>query len=53
VFVDADGRVLKVAEAIPPWRTAAARGAKAVVELAAGAAAAARLEPGERLRLPA
>jgi uncharacterized membrane protein (UPF0127 family) len=53
VFVDADGRVLKIAEALPPWRTAAAKGAKAVVELAAGAAAAARLEPGQRLRLPA
>jgi uncharacterized membrane protein (UPF0127 family) len=37
---------------VPPWRTAGARGAKAVVELAAGAAAAAGLTAGQRLTLP-
>jgi uncharacterized membrane protein (UPF0127 family) len=52
VFVDRDGEVLRVAEALPPWRTASARGAKAVVELAAGAAAAAGLVAGQRLALP-
>jgi uncharacterized protein len=51
VFVDGDGRVLKVVDSIPPWRTAGAKGAKAVVELPAGAAANARLAPGEQLRL--
>jgi uncharacterized protein len=52
VFVDRDGEVLRVAEALPPWRAASARGAKAVVELAAGAAAAAGLTAGQRLALP-
>jgi uncharacterized protein len=52
VFVDRDGEVLRVAEGLPPWRTASARGAKAVVELAAGAAAAAGLAAGQRLALP-
>jgi uncharacterized membrane protein (UPF0127 family) len=53
VFVDREGEVLRIAEALPPWRTASARGAKAVVELAAGAAASAGLAPGARLLLPA
>ncbi|HVS84134.1 MAG TPA: DUF192 domain-containing protein [Gaiellaceae bacterium] len=48
VFCDRDLRVLKVARGLRPWRFAAARGAKVVVELAAGAAA---VEPGERLVL--
>ncbi len=52
VFVDREGEVLRIAEALPPWRTASARGAKAVVELAAGAAAAAGLTAGQRLALP-
>jgi uncharacterized protein len=52
VFVDGDGHVLRVAEAVPPWRTAGARGANAVVELAAGAAAAAGLRAGQTLALP-
>jgi uncharacterized membrane protein (UPF0127 family) len=52
VFVDRDGTVVKVVDSIPPWRTAGAKGAKAVVELPAGAAAAAGVEPGERLQLP-
>jgi uncharacterized protein len=38
VFLSRDGEVLKIAEAVPPWRTVAARGAKAVVELPAGEA---------------
>ena len=38
VFLSCDGEVLKVADRVPPWRTAAAKGAKAVVELAAGEA---------------
>jgi uncharacterized membrane protein (UPF0127 family) len=52
VFVDRDGEVLRVAEALPPWRTASARGAKAVVELAAGAAAAAGRVAGLRVAVP-
>jgi uncharacterized membrane protein (UPF0127 family) len=53
VFVDAEGRVVRVADSIPPWRATGAKGAKAVIELAAGAAARAGIQPGERLLLPA
>ena len=49
VFLDADLRVVKVVRGLRPWRLAAARGAKVVVELAAGAAGA--LEPGDELAL--
>ena len=38
VFLSRDGEVLKVADRVPPWRTAAAKGARAVVELPAGEA---------------
>src|SRR3954462_7825469 len=38
VFLARDGEVLKVADRVPPWRTAAAKGAKLVVELPAGEA---------------
>jgi uncharacterized membrane protein (UPF0127 family) len=38
VFCDADLRVLKVVRGLKPWRTAGARGAKVVIELAEGAA---------------
>jgi uncharacterized protein len=49
VFCDRDLRVLKVARELAPWRTAGARGAKIVVELAAAGAAA--VEPGDQLVL--
>lgn len=49
VFCDRDMRVVKVVRELAPWRTAVARGAKVVVELAPGAAA--EIEPGERLVL--
>ena len=52
VFVDTDGRVVRVVDSIPPWRAAGAKGAKAVVELPAGAAASAGLRAGEQLLLP-
>jgi uncharacterized membrane protein (UPF0127 family) len=38
VFLSRDGEVVKVVEKLPAWRTAAARGAKTVVELASGEA---------------
>jgi uncharacterized protein len=53
VFVDEEGRVLRVAERIKPWRTAAAKGARAVVELPAGTAETVGIAPGQRLLLPA
>jgi uncharacterized membrane protein (UPF0127 family) len=49
VFVGREGEVLKVAKRVPPWRTAAARGAKAVVELPAGEAGRRGIRVGDRL----
>ena len=49
VFVGADEEVLKVVEALPPWRAAGCRGAKAVVELAAGECARLGIRVGDRL----
>ena len=53
VFVGRDGEVVGVDAAIPPWRTAKRRGAKSVLELPAGEAAARGIEPGARLELAA
>jgi uncharacterized protein len=52
VFLAGDGEVLKVAPSLPPWRTAGARGAKAVVELSAGEAERRGLRTGDRLEVP-
>jgi uncharacterized membrane protein (UPF0127 family) len=49
VFLGAEGEVLKIAPELAPWRTAGARGAKAVVELPAGEAARVGLMVGDRL----
>jgi uncharacterized membrane protein (UPF0127 family) len=49
VFLDRDGRVLRVVESIVPWRTAAARGARAVLELRAGESARRRITAGDVL----
>lgn len=38
VFLDAAGRVLRVAERVPPWRLVSCPGAAAVIETAAGEA---------------
>jgi len=51
VFLDRDGRVLRIAESVRPWRTAAARGAKAVLELRAGECARRRLLTGDVLEV--
>jgi uncharacterized membrane protein (UPF0127 family) len=50
VFLDRDLVVLKVAADVRPWRTAGQRGAKAVLELPAGEAKRAGLQPGDQLR---
>jgi uncharacterized membrane protein (UPF0127 family) len=47
VFCDAELRVVGIERGLAPWKTARRRGAKVVIELAAGAAA--ELEPGDRL----
>jgi|SRR5215204_1590375 len=51
VFLDRDLRVLRVAASVRPWRAVAQRGAKAVLELPAGAAGRTGLEPGMLVRL--
>jgi uncharacterized protein len=55
VWLDRDLRVVGVTHDVAPWRTVAQRGARAVLELPAGEAAALGLEIGENLflRLPA
>ncbi len=51
VFLDAELRVLKLAERIPPWRAHSARGARNVLELAAGEIAGRAIHVGDVLRL--
>lgn len=51
VFLDKELRVLGVRERLAPWRTAGRRKARAVLELAAGEAAAWQLRAGERVRV--
>jgi hypothetical protein len=52
VFLDADGVVVAVRPEVPPWRAVSHRGAKEVVELAAGEAARRDVRVGERLLVP-
>jgi uncharacterized protein len=49
VFLDDDLEVLEVRDSLPPWRAAARRGAKAVLELPAGEARRRGIVPGMRL----
>jgi len=49
VFLDRENRVLRVAERLGPWRLAGCRGAKAVLELAAGECERVGLAPGDRV----
>jgi uncharacterized membrane protein (UPF0127 family) len=51
IFLSRDGEVLKVARALPPWRMAAARRAKVVLELAADEADLRGIRVGSRLDL--
>jgi uncharacterized protein len=51
VWVDRDLNVLRVSKEIRPWRTAACRGAKSVIELPAGEAERRGVRPGDRLVL--
>jgi uncharacterized membrane protein (UPF0127 family) len=50
-FLGREGDVLKVVHRLKPWRTAAARGAKATLELAAGEADRRGIHAGIRLDL--
>jgi len=49
VFLDKEHRVVGIDAEVPPWRTAGRRGAKVVVELAAGECERRGLRPGDRL----
>jgi uncharacterized membrane protein (UPF0127 family) len=50
VFVDRQARVVKVAQRVKPWRLLlGGKGAHAVIELPAGALAAAEVNPGDQL----
>jgi uncharacterized membrane protein (UPF0127 family) len=51
VFLDGDRRVLRVASGVRPWRAAAAKHSRSVLELAAGEAARVGLVAGDVLRL--
>ena len=51
VWVDRDLNVLKVSPDLGPWRTAACKGAKGVVEMAAGEAEHVGLSAGDKLTL--
>jgi uncharacterized membrane protein (UPF0127 family) len=53
VFLAEDGAVLRIAAELRPWRAARRRGARAVLELAAGECARRGLQAGDRLVLPA
>ena len=49
VFLSREGEVLKFARNVRPWRTAGARGAKAVIELPAGEADRRGIRAGARV----
>ena len=49
VFLDRELRVLKVVPQLAPWRVASGRGARAVLELAAGECERRGIRPGDRL----
>jgi uncharacterized membrane protein (UPF0127 family) len=51
VFLDDELRVLKIEADLAPWRIASRRGARAVLELAAGECHRRGLREGERLRI--
>jgi len=51
VFLAAERRIVRIASDVRPWRTAAAKRSRAVLELAAGEAARVGLQPGHLLQL--
>jgi len=53
VFLDADNRVVRVVSRLRPWRAASSRQARAVLEIAAGAAAHVGLQPGDHVSVRA
>ena len=51
IFLDASMQVLRVERGVPPWRLKGTRGARAVLEMAAGAAERHGIAAGMTLRL--
>ena len=51
VFLDREGRVVRVVPELRPWRAAAARGARSVLELPSGECARRGVVEGERLEV--
>lgn len=51
VFLDADDRVVRIVPELAPWRVAFRRGARSVLEIAAGESARRGLTEDERLEL--
>ena len=51
IFIDRDGRAVRIVPALAPWRIAMSARAKAVIELAAGTAAASDIRIGDMLYL--
>jgi len=51
IFVDKDGRTVRVVRGLPPWRVAVAPGATAAIELAAGSLRPMDVMVGDRLYL--
>ena len=51
LFVARDGRIVKIREAIHPWRMSAAWGGYGVIELSAGSLEQSDIRPGDRLRI--
>jgi uncharacterized protein len=51
VWVDKDLKVLKVSTDLAPWKVAACKGAKGVVEISAGEAGRRGIKPGDQLLL--
>ncbi len=49
IFLDREGRVVKVAAGVKPWRLAAAKGARSALELPAGIAARTHTTAGDRI----
>jgi uncharacterized membrane protein (UPF0127 family) len=51
VFLDREGGVMRIAADLRPWRAASCRGARAVLELAAGECARRGVRVGDRLAI--
>ena len=51
IFIDRDGRAVRIVRSLVPWRMAMSARAKAVIELAAGQAAASDIQVGDLLYL--